>query len=470
MKLNVGTLINNRYKILSVLGQGGQSVSYLSLDTFLDRQVVLKLFDLSKISNARVQREAELLAKLNSPFIISIYDVGVYNNTFYIITSFIKGGALAFLNYKELTLKYILKVILDIASGLEYIHRNGIVHRDLKPENIIISSQGDACISDFGIGINVEEDNTITVVGSIVGTYAYISPEQVKGEKLTSSVDIYSLGVIFYELLSGERPFSRLNTYDLLKSIVNEKAPSIKSKVLDLPDSIGELIDSMLSLNPNHRPTASDVTVIISNYLKDSEETLSQTSFNLDSFNFKSHQVNFECFDRNQESILMTMLDDNFEVKASGFFSSSFFESDKARTDEFLKSINFYREHLDSQYKSLLNEARISFILWVICFAIGLIILGFSGYMFTIGKNIEGSLSLFSEIFIYFIQNMFRIREKSYRDLAEAKNKHLELGNYWNLGTQTIDGIDNSEQKEIQLKEMINIIFEIMRNCLKKSP
>jgi serine/threonine protein kinase len=466
MKLETGEIINNRYRIDSLLGQSALSTVYMGIDTILERKIVIKQFHSEKFSNARIQREALILAKLDHSCVVKIFDVGIYNDEFYIITEYINGYSLRELNQvTSINLKQILKIVLDVSNGLQYLHEMQIIHRDLKPENILVAKDlTHAYISDFGISIKIDTENRITKIGEIIGTPGYLSPEQVSNMKLTFATDIYALGTIIYELLAGERPFNDPETYILFNKIATETAPSIQIHQPALPKTLVELINGMLSISPESRPSISSIINVLSENILNLKEEIFVSILNKRNDISRKTTVTINSIGSNVLQTIVPIEDSSQESKIFQFAATGFFENKKDRTDEFKNSIKFYRDHLDIEYKSLTKEARISFILWVISFGLGFLILVFAGIMLSFGKTIEGGISIISEVFIYFIQNMFRIREKTYRELAEAKNRHIELGNYWNLASQTIEAIDDDHEKQAQLKKLTNHILNLMTN------
>jgi serine/threonine protein kinase/tetratricopeptide (TPR) repeat protein len=231
------------YEIIRLLGKGGMGEVYLAHDTILDRKVALKFLPEELEGDARTEerflREAKSAAALDHPFICKIYETGEWHGKAFIAMEYIEGKTLEDrMGQAPLTLKDGVRITLEIAEALENAHKTGIVHRDLKPANIMITSQGHTKVMDFGLakrvlpgGGTAELSRTLTQAsiteqGSIAGTIAYMSPEQAKGEKVDTRSDIFSLGIILYEMLSGKHPFSKPSPIETLTSILRDSVPA----------------------------------------------------------------------------------------------------------------------------------------------------------------------------------------------------------------------------------------------------
>jgi serine/threonine protein kinase/tetratricopeptide (TPR) repeat protein len=230
------------YEIIRLIGKGGMGEVYLAHDTILDRRVALKFLPEELEDDARTRerflREAKSAAALDHPFICKIYETGEWDGKTFIAMEYIEGKTLEDrMEQAPLTLKDAVRITLEIAEALENAHKTGIVHRDLKPANIMITSQGHTKVMDFGLakrvlpgGGTAELTRTLTQAsiteqGSIAGTIAYMSPEQAKGEKVDTRSDIFSLGIILYEMLSGKHPFSKPSPIETLTSILRDAVP-----------------------------------------------------------------------------------------------------------------------------------------------------------------------------------------------------------------------------------------------------
>ena len=213
MSLEEGKLLGNRYEIIKKIGNGGMATVYQAKDRILKRNVAVKIlrdeFTTDEEFIKRFEAEAQSAAKLTHPNIVSIYDVGVEDNFYFIVMELVKGKTLKEIILEEhgpLPWKWSVNVAIQIASALEKAHRNNIIHRDIKPHNIIITEEGVAKVTDFGIAKAVS-NSTITAFGTTIGSVHYFSPEHARGGITDAKSDLYSLGIVIYEMVTGQVPF-----------------------------------------------------------------------------------------------------------------------------------------------------------------------------------------------------------------------------------------------------------------------
>ena len=223
------------YRIVGVLGEGGMGVVYRALDTKLKRPVAVKFLSDSVADPAarrRFQREAQMASSLNHPHIVSVYDVGEFEGRQYLVTEYVDGGTLRQCSKQKRPWRQIVDLLTGVADGLAAAHAANILHRDIKPENILLTKSGYAKLADFGLAKLADasrppSDATLTAgqsstrPGAVLGTPAYMSPEQASGAALDTRSDIFSFGVVLYEILSGDRPFRGTTDVDLLHAIVH---------------------------------------------------------------------------------------------------------------------------------------------------------------------------------------------------------------------------------------------------------
>src|SRR5947209_9591124 len=251
------------YEIESVLGKGAMGMVYLARDKRIGRRVALKTVQVQQQfedeSEAtefyqRLQREAEVCGSMQHPNIVTLYEPGYENNVIsFLATEWVDGESLRdrLKRSKPLPLEDALRISEDILRGLAYAHTKGVIHRDIKPANILLSTEGQAKIADFGIARPV--DSTLTAVGSMLGTPNYMSPEQVKCADVTARSDLFSVGVVMYELLTGVKPFSAPDVSGILRNVV-EKDPPLASEVNpDVPEGAARIVARLLPKVPEER-------------------------------------------------------------------------------------------------------------------------------------------------------------------------------------------------------------------------
>src|SRR5437763_6931356 len=213
------TLIAGRYKLEHLLGRGGMSEVYAAEDQELGRRVALKLLA-PDADTARFEREARAVAALGHPNVMQLYDYGEDNGRPYMVLEYVQGGTLedrlAAADGEPLPDNETRAISAGIAAGLAHAHSRGVIHRDLKPANVLFDEEGRPKLADFGIARMAAGEGTLTEAGTVLGTAAYISPEQAMGDPATAASDVYSFGVILYRMLTGRLPFEPSNPMELL--------------------------------------------------------------------------------------------------------------------------------------------------------------------------------------------------------------------------------------------------------------
>ena len=253
-----GQKINDRYEIIKSIGEGGMANVYLAYDTILDRNVAIKVLrgDLANDEKfvRRFQREALSASSLSHPNIVAMYDVGEDNGLYYIVMEYVEGKTLKQLLKKRgsLTLSEAIDIMLQLTDGMAHAHDSYIVHRDLKPQNIMIQDDGQIKITDFGIAMALNSTQ-LTQTNSVMGSVHYLPPEQAAGKGATIKSDIYSMGIIFYELLTGELPFKGDSAVEIALKQMKEPLPDVHKLNNDIPQSIENIILKATAKNPKNR-------------------------------------------------------------------------------------------------------------------------------------------------------------------------------------------------------------------------
>lgn len=253
-----GKKINDRYEIIKSIGEGGMANVYLAYDTILDRRVAIKVLrgDLSNDEKfvRRFQREALSASSLSHPNIVEMYDVGEDNGIYYIVMEYIEGKTLKQLIKKRgaLTLSEAIDIMLQITDGISQAHDSYIIHRDLKPQNIMIKDDGTIKITDFGIAMALNSTQ-LTQTNSVMGSVHYLPPEQASGKGSTIRSDIYSMGILFYEILTGTLPFKGENAVEIALKQMRDEIPSVCKKNPAIPQSVENVILKSTAKNPKNR-------------------------------------------------------------------------------------------------------------------------------------------------------------------------------------------------------------------------
>ena len=251
-----------KYPVVGIAGSGNMGMVYIGYDPFHARDVAIKVCRLSpgmEEETARVARkmffnEAHTAGVLDHPNITRVLDAGEENDEPYLVMEYVDGGITleSFCKPERLLpLTTVARVIFRCAKALDYAHRRGVIHRDIKPSNLMLTDDEDVKIGDFGVA--QLPSNESTHVMGIMGSPLYMSPEQLQDEQLTGRTDLYSLGVVMFELLSGQQPFKAANFAQLVRKIVNEEPPSLAALRPDLPESVVGIVERALTKNPDHR-------------------------------------------------------------------------------------------------------------------------------------------------------------------------------------------------------------------------
>src|ERR1700754_2811600 len=245
MSTLLGTLLNDRYRLEARIGTGGMSTVYRALDETLERQVAIKLMNREIASDSdqleRFRREARAVAQLSHPHIVAGEDAGRP----YIVFEYVEGETLKerIRRLGELPIAEAVAYAIEIARALGAAHARHIVHRDVKPQNVLIDEEGSAKVTDFGIARTLDEDG-LTADGRVLGTTDYVSPEQALGHDVTGQSDIYSLGIVLWEMLTGEVPYRGENQVAVAMKHVREQIPDVQLKRPEVSSALAAIVDT----------------------------------------------------------------------------------------------------------------------------------------------------------------------------------------------------------------------------------
>ncbi|MFC2950156.1 Stk1 family PASTA domain-containing Ser/Thr kinase [Virgibacillus sediminis] len=253
-----GRLLNDRYEIKESIGGGGMADVYLAKDIILDREAAVKVLRLEYANDeefiARFHREAHAAASLAHPNIVNIYDVGEDDHILYMVMEYVDGMTLKeyIQRYGPIDVREALDIMNQLTAAIAHAHENGIVHRDIKPQNILIDSYGQIKVTDFGIAIALSA-TSLTQTNSILGSVHYLSPEQARGGMATKKSDIYSIGIVFYELLTGRLPFSGQSPVSIALKHLQSDTPSVRKYNPEIPQSVENIVLQATAKDPFHR-------------------------------------------------------------------------------------------------------------------------------------------------------------------------------------------------------------------------
>ena len=326
-----GRVIGNRYKIQEKIGNGGMATVYKALDQILNRYVAVKVlreeFTTDEEFIKRFNAEAQSAARLTHPNIVSVYDVGQEYNIYYIVMELIQGKTLKQIIEEDghLSWKWAVNIAIQIASALEMAHKNNIIHRDIKPHNIMITEDGVAKVTDFGIAKAVS-NSTITAFGTTLGSVHYFSPEHARGGYTDSKSDLYSLGVVMYEMVTGKVPFDADTPVSIaLKHMQEEPVPPIKVNK-EIPFAVNQIILKAMKKDPNERyQNASEMIKDLNIALKRPEGGFVEERNFEDSFTRRIPTVNVS--DNRNGNIKS----DNEEEKPKGKIATFFYNHPKTK-------------------------------------------------------------------------------------------------------------------------------------------
>jgi serine/threonine-protein kinase len=245
---HVGTLLNGRYRLDARIGTGGMSTVYRAFDTVLERQVAIKVMHREIATDSdqleRFRREARAVAQLNHPHIVTVIDAGEDDGTPYIVFEYVEGETLKdrIRRHGRLPVSEAVAYAIEIARALGVAHDRGIVHRDVKPQNVLVDEEGSAKVTDFGIARTLDQEG-LTADGRVLGTTDYVSPEQALGHPVTGQSDLYSLGIVLFEMLTGDVPFQGENQVAVAMKHVREELPDVQLRRPEVSSALAAVLD-----------------------------------------------------------------------------------------------------------------------------------------------------------------------------------------------------------------------------------
>ena len=261
----VGEVLGDRYELEELVGAGGMSSVFRAHDRLLDRKVALKVLHQQYADDPeyveRFRREARAVATLSHPNVVTVIDRGDEDGRQFIVFEYVDGENLKRLLEREgpLPVERALELAMQVARGLSFAHQEGLVHRDVKPQNVLLNGDGRAKVTDFGIARSLDVQQGVTRTGTVLGTSDYIAPEQAQGQAVDEQSDVYSLGVVLYELLTGKVPFPGENFVAVAMRHINEPPPSVRASRPEVPPRVDAAVQRAMAKSPADRfPTMLD--------------------------------------------------------------------------------------------------------------------------------------------------------------------------------------------------------------------
>jgi tRNA A-37 threonylcarbamoyl transferase component Bud32 len=255
----VGEVLSDRYELEELVGTGGMSSVFRAHDRLLERTVALKVLHSQYTDDEeyveRFRREARAVASLSHPNIATVIDRGEHEGRQFIVFEYVDGGSLKELIERRgaAPVATALELAMQIARGLSFAHQQGLIHRDVKPQNVLMNGDGQAKVTDFGIARSLDVKQGMTQTGTVLGTSDYIAPEQAQGQRVDEHTDVYSLGVVLYEMLLNEVPFPGESFVAIAMRHINEEPPSIRDKRPDVPQRVEEAVHCAMAKDPEAR-------------------------------------------------------------------------------------------------------------------------------------------------------------------------------------------------------------------------
>lgn len=448
------------YRLDRILGQGGAGQVWLATDARLNRTVAIKTIASQGhpyVVTERFGREARALARVPHPGIVQVYDVGRDEDRRYIVTEYVNGADLGtIIGCGVVRLGWAVHIARQVVDALEYAHQQGVIHRDIKPSNILVDGKTDqAKLTDFGLAKPKEEAaaaQTLTGPNAFAGTPAYMAPEQFGSAKVSDArADIFSLGATLYDLFTGRPP---PNVVERFAGGVGSATKLVAPRELrpDIPQALSDAIVGMLEPDPGKRLSLIELRGVLSklNIPVPQGGPLEERAI--------------ETPQPRPQAPAVTVIGQRYVptgfFDATVFAKSQFFGDDSTRFSKIQESLKFYRDHLNSEYQNLLRQATMTYRLWLACVGLGFLVLLAGIITMLAGRIPEGAATTAATVIVYFIQRVFQQREDHYRTLANSKNSHLEYGNHWLLVIQSIDSMENAEERADRQSKLVDVLTQ----------
>ncbi len=297
------TIINNRYKLIKKIGKGGSSLVYKAIDTISETKekiIAIKILSPSddkekyNLNIKRLKREVEILSELKGNNIVKIYDYNFSDNNYYIVMEYLEGSTLKqIINKRKFEINESLDIIIQIAKCISQIHKQNIIHRDIKPENIIYLDSSQIKILDLGISFKEDQTENITEEGNIIGSMSYIAPEIVDNKKPTKNSDIYSLGIILYELLAGKLPYGGKSGVEIARKHLEARFPEIMKINPKVNNEISSIIANACNKDPSKRYKDIDKFILEIETVRKTYRLHSKTNQTLVNISFNKYKNRF---------------------------------------------------------------------------------------------------------------------------------------------------------------------------------
>jgi len=473
-----------KYEVIDLIGEGGMSTVFRGRDPRIGRDVAIKVLKTSKSTDdldlaTRFSHEARITGQLVHPSIVTIFDFDITpENQTYIVMELIDGRS-ASRHLGKLTAGQFERIVRGVASGLDYAHSKRVIHRDIKPSNLMITATSDVKILDFGIARMIaasESSAGLTRSGMVVGTPAYLAPEQVSGAPITPSVDQFALAVVAFELLTGKKPFGGETIHEQMTAILMQQPsdalalnPTLGSacvavlqkalakKPLDRFGTCSEFVESLLnSLNSTagwrpfltETPLPSPAAPSVQNSILHPEQITTRIDLPL--------TVGLSKLEGQQAP-------SNFSFTQAVAVAGPYFGSGQAHFQEIKNSLSFYQDQLQQEYDVLIKQMRTTYILWLVTVSMSFLVLLVGVVLFLMHQIAGGAITTISSAMLYFLQRVFQQREDAYRSAADAKRNNVEYGNQWALVIQTIQGMEDPKERVMREGELVKALTDRLR-------